>query len=57
MIYRINVDLLKEDLSFAFETTLATKKLKEIKFISKKRRLYDNIIVFWLQTIELIKRE
>ena len=54
MINRIN-DLLKEDLSFAFETTLATKSYRN-KILSAKKEGYTiTLLFFWLQTIELAK--
>jgi predicted ABC-type ATPase len=54
MINRIN-DLLKEDLSFAFETTLATKSYKSKILSAKKEGFTVTLLFFWLQTIELAK--
>jgi predicted ABC-type ATPase len=54
MINRIN-DLLKEDLSFAFETTLATKSYKSKILLAKKEGFTVTLLFFWLQTIELAK--
>ena len=54
MINRIN-DLFKENLSFAFETTLATKSYRN-KIIKEKKEGYTiTLLFFWLQTIELAK--
>ncbi len=54
MINRIN-DLFKENLSFAFETTLATKSYRN-KILSAKNEGYTiTLLFFWLQTIELAK--
>ena len=54
MINRIN-DLFKENLSFAFETTLATKSYRN-KILSAKKGGYTiTLLFFWLQTIELAK--
>jgi predicted ABC-type ATPase len=54
MINRIN-DLLKEDLSFAFETTLATKSYKSKILSAKNEGFTVTLLFFWLQTIELAK--
>jgi len=54
MINRIN-DLLKEDLSFAFETTLATKSYKNKILLAKSKGYTVTLLFFWLQTIELAK--
>ncbi len=54
MINRIN-DLLKEDLSFAFETTLATKSYKSKILSARKEGFTVTLLFFWLQTIELAK--
>lgn len=54
MINRIN-DLLKEDLSFAFETTLATKSYKNKILLAKNKGYTVTLLFFWLQTIELAK--
>ena len=54
MINSIN-DLFKENLSFAFETTLATKSYRN-KILSAKNEGYTiTLLFFWLQTIELAK--
>ena len=54
MINRIN-NLFKENLSFAFETTLATKSYRN-KILSAKKEGYTiTLLFFWLQTIELAK--
>ena len=54
MINRIN-DLLKEDLSFAFETTLASKSYKNKIELAKSKGYSVTLLFFWLQTIELAK--
>lgn len=54
MLNRIN-DLLKEDLSFAFETTLATKSYKSKILLAKEEGFKVTLLFFWLQTIELAK--
>lgn len=54
MINRIN-DLLKEDLSFAFETTLATKSYRNKILLAKNKGYTVTLLFFWLQTIELAK--
>ncbi|MFM7895136.1 MAG: zeta toxin family protein, partial [Flavobacterium sp.] len=54
MINRIN-DLLKEDLSFAFETTLATKSYKNKILLAKSKGYTVTLLFFWLQTIDLAK--
>lgn len=54
MLNRIN-DLLKEDLSFAFETTLATKSYKSKILSAKEEGFKVTLLFFWLQTIELAK--
>ena len=54
MINRIN-DLLKDDLSFAFETTLATKSYKSKILLAKNRGYTITLLFFWLQTIDLAK--
>ena len=52
MLNRIN-HLLKEDESFAFETTLATKSYKN-KVIKAKEKGYNvTLLFFWLNNIEL----
>ncbi len=52
MISRIN-DLLKDDLSFAFETTLASKSYKNKIVLAKNKGYSITLLFFWLQTIEL----
>ncbi len=54
MLNRIN-DLLKEDLSFAFETTLATKSYKSKILSAKEEGFKVTLLFFWLQTNELAK--
>lgn len=54
MLNSIN-DLLKEDLSFAFETTLATKSYKSKILSAKEEGFKVALLFFWLQTIELAK--
>ena len=54
MISRIN-DLLKEGMSFAFETTLASKSYKNIIELAKSKGYSVTLLFFWLQTIELAK--
>ena len=54
MLNRIN-ELLANDESFAFETTLATKSYKN-KVKEAQMKGYDvTLLFFWLQTIELAK--
>jgi predicted ABC-type ATPase len=55
MLARIN-ELLKENETFAFETTLATKSYKS-KIIDAKEKGYRvTLLFFWLQEIELAKQ-
>ena len=54
MISRIN-DLLKEGMSFAFETTLASKSYKNKIELAKSKGYSVTLLFFWLQTIELAK--
>ena len=54
MINRIN-DLLKEGISFAFETTLASKSYKNKIVLAKSKGYSVTLLFFWLQTIELAK--
>ena len=54
MINRIN-DLLKDNLSFAFETTLASKSYKNKILYAKNKGYSVTLLFFWLQTIELAK--
>lgn len=54
MLNRIE-ELLKENVSFAFETTLSTKSYKN-KIIKAKEHGYNvTLLFFWLQNIELAK--
>ncbi len=54
MLQRIN-DLLKSNLSFAFETTLATMSYKSKVLKAKKQGYTVTLIFFWLQNVELAK--
>ena len=55
MLNRIN-DLLRENESFAFETTLSTKSYKQ-KILQAKRQGYTiTLLFFWLNNIELAKQ-
>jgi predicted ABC-type ATPase len=54
MIHRIN-ELLKENESFAFETTLATKSYKNKIIQAKKQGYTVTLLFFWLNNIELAK--
>jgi predicted ABC-type ATPase len=54
MINRIN-ELLKENESFAFETTLATKSYKNKIIQAKKQGYTVTLLFFWLNNIELAK--
>lgn len=52
MLHRIN-ELLKTNLNFAFETTLATKSYK-LKIAEAKQKDYKvTLLFFWLQNIDL----
>lgn len=54
MLKRIN-ELLKENESFAFETTLSTKSYKS-KIIKAKEKGYRvTLLFFWLQSVDLAK--
>jgi predicted ABC-type ATPase len=54
MLNRIN-DLLKNNESFAFETTLSTKSYKN-KILEAKQNGYTvTLVFFWLQNVELAK--
>src|SRR5690554_1737734 len=54
MLARIN-ELLENNLSFAFETTLSTRSYKN-KITEAKNKGYDVILLFfWLQNVELAK--
>lgn len=54
MINRIN-ELLEENQSFAFETTLSTKSYKNKVLIAKKQGYTVTLLFFWLNNIELAK--
>lgn len=54
MLNRIN-ELLKNNESFAFETTLATKSYKSKIIEAKKTGYTVTLLFFWLQNIELAK--
>ena len=54
MINRIN-ELLKENESFAFETTLATRSYKNKIIQAKKQGYIVTLLFFWLNNIELAK--
>lgn len=52
MLNRIS-DLLKENKSFAFETTLATKSYKQIIIEAKNKGYQTSLLFFWLMNVEL----
>ena len=52
MLNRIN-DLLNENETFAFETTLSTKSYKNKILEAKSKGYIVTLVFFWLQTIEL----
>jgi len=54
MVNRIN-ELIKENESFAFETTLATKSYKNKIERAKKQGYTVTLVFFWLNNIELAK--
>ncbi len=54
MLNRIN-DLLSENQSFAFETTLSTRSYKNKIAEAKQRGYRVTLLFFWLQNIELAK--
>ena len=54
MLNRIN-ELLKEEESFAFETTLSTKSYRNKIIESKDRGYRVMLLFFWLQTVNLAK--
>lgn len=54
MLNRIN-ELLSENESFAFETTLSTKSYKSKILEAKDKGYRVTLLFFWLQTIELAK--
>lgn len=54
MIHRIN-ELLEQNESFAFETTLSTKSYKD-KIVQAKKQGYSvTLLFFWLNNVELAK--
>lgn len=54
MLNRIN-ELLDNDESFAFETTLSTKSYKSKILEAKKKGYTITLLFFWLQNVELAK--
>ena len=54
MIHRIN-ELLKDNQSFAFETTLSTRSYKNKILQAKKQGYTVTLLFFWLNNIELAK--
>jgi predicted ABC-type ATPase len=54
MLQRID-ELLKNNISFAFETTLSTKSYKNTLLKAKQNGYNINLLFFWLQTVELAK--
>lgn len=54
MLHRIN-ELLEHNVSFAFETTLATKSYKNKILNAKKNNYRVTLLFFWLQSIDLAK--
>ena len=54
MISWIN-NLLEDKLSFAFETTLATKSYKNKILLARNKGYTVTLLFFWLQTIDLAK--
>lgn len=52
MLNRIN-ELLKENKSFAFETTLSTRSYRNKIINSKKNGYHVTLLFFWLQNVEL----
>ena len=52
MLKRIN-DLLKENINFAFETTLATKSYKSKVLEAKAKNYNITLLFFWLQNSDL----
>jgi len=55
MLYRIK-QLLDENSTFAFETTLASKTYKNTILKAKAKGYNVTLLFFWLQTIELAKK-
>jgi predicted ABC-type ATPase len=54
MLNRIN-ELLKENESFAFETTLSTRSYKNKIKIAREKEYTITLLFFWLQNVELAK--
>jgi predicted ABC-type ATPase len=54
MLNRIN-ELFRENKSFAFETTLATKSYKNKVLNARKQGYTVTLLFFWLQTVVLAK--
>ena len=54
MLNRIN-ELLKENQSFAFETTLSTKSYKQKIILAREKGYSITLLFFWLQSLELAK--
>lgn len=54
MVNRIN-DLIREDKSFAFETTLSTRSYKNKILKAKSRGYTVTLLFFWLNNIQLAK--
>lgn len=54
MLHRIN-ELLNDNVSFAFETTLSTRSYKNKIITAKKQGYIITLIFFWLNNIELAK--
>ena len=52
MLKRID-DLLKENINFAFETTLATKSYKQLINEAKEQGYQTTLLFFWLLNVEL----
>ena len=55
MLRRID-ELLKENVDFAFETTLATKSYKNTILKAQEKGYSITLLFFWLQSVELAKR-
>jgi predicted ABC-type ATPase len=54
MIERIN-ELLENDQTFAFETTLATRSYHQKVKFAKKKGYYVRLLYFWLNNVDLAK--
>lgn len=52
MLNRIN-DLLKNEESFAFETTLSSKNYRQKILEAKEKGYTTTLLFFWLQNVEL----